>query len=243
MGNMISYNKTIIDGDLWYIDNFLTQEELDFFKPFMDDHEGWYTTMRSPYKNILNKFVEFNLEKRPDGSTGVPGPGDLNLNHEILLRPNGLFDRITQVMPPVYKPHAGLQTFKFCTDEEIKRDFDFNKAGNYGGIGNTVSKNEDISKIDYAMNWHYEWDENSSIVPEFNRSLSIYLNDDFEGGILEFKNKPYTIKAKAGRLVAIPVTKEFEHRVTKITSGNWRHTLYGASWNFEFPPDSTEETC
>lgn len=232
-----------IEGDLQYIDNFLTQEELDFFKPFMDDRKGWYTTMRSPYKNILNKFIEYNLPLRPDGSTGVPGPEEINLNHEILVKPNGLFDRITQVMPPVYKPHASLQTFKFCTDEEILQNFELNRMGNYGGVTNSLPEIADITKIDYAMNWHYEWDEEHSPMPEFNRSLSIYLNDDFEGGVLEFKHKPYTIKPKAGRLVAIPVTKEFEHRVTKITSGNWRHTLYGASWNSEFPPDSTEETC
>ena len=240
---MINYNKTIVDGDLWYIDNFLTQEELDFFKTFMDDRKGWYTTMRSPYKNILNKFIEYNLPLRPDGSTGVPGPEDINLNHEILVKPNGLFDRITQVMPPVYRPHASLQTFKFCTDEEILQNFELNRMGNYGGITNSLPEIADITKIDYAMNWHYEWDEKHSPMPEFNRSLSIYLNDDFEGGILEFKHKPYTIKPKAGRLVAIPVTKEFEHRVTKITSGNWRHTLYGASWSSESSLDSTEETC
>jgi len=238
----MNLEKTIVDGDLWYIDNFLTQEELDFFKPYMDNPIGWYTTMRSPYKNILNKFIEFDLPLRPDGSTGVPGPEDINLNHEILIKPNGLFDRITQVVPPIYKPHASLQTFKYCTDEEIARDFDYNRIGNYGGVSTNELLNNDPSKIDYAMDWHYEWDE-SSPLPEFNKSLSIYLNDDFEGGVLEFKNKPYKIEAKAGRLVSIPVTKEFEHRVTKITSGNWRHTLYGASWNSESPPDSTEETC
>jgi hypothetical protein len=53
----VNLEKTIIEGDLWYIENFLTQEELDFFKPFMDEPKGWYTTMRSPYKNILNKFI------------------------------------------------------------------------------------------------------------------------------------------------------------------------------------------
>jgi len=42
--------KTIVDGDLWYIDNFLTEEEIDLFKPYMYDKNEWYVTMRSPYK-------------------------------------------------------------------------------------------------------------------------------------------------------------------------------------------------
>ncbi len=225
----MEYNLDLItiEGDLQYIDNFLTQEELDFFKPYMDDHQGWYTTMRSPYKNILNKFISVDLPRRPDGSTGVPGDEPV-INHEVFHRPMGIYDRLFKVMPPIYKPHNALQTFKYCTNEEIAE-----------------AKNitlEEASKIDYAMDWHSEWAAGSPM-PAFNRSLSIYLNDDFEGGELEFKHKSYKIKPKAGMLVLVPVTEEFTHRVTRITSGNWRHTLYGASWNGEFPAPSTEETC
>ncbi len=229
---------TTIEGDLQYIDNFLTQEELDFFKPYMEDHQGWYTTMRSPYKNILNKFISFNMERRSDGSTGVP-TNEPSINHEIFHKPMGIYDRLFKVMPPTYRPHNALQTFKYCTDEEIERDLNEREKNELTQNG-TIPL--DISKVDWAMNWHSEFGDGST-VPPFNRSLSIYLNDDFEGGILEFKHKPYKIKPKAGMLVLVPVTKEFTHRVTKITSGNWRHTLYGASWNEDFPPQSTEETC
>ena len=239
IGDMMNFEKVVLEGDLFYVENFLTQEELDFFKPFCDDHEGWYTTMRSPYRNILNKFIENNMERRPDGSTGVPTGDEPAIEHEILKRPGGVLDKLTQIMPPIYRPHATLQTFKYCTDEEIERDL------------NEMDRKEitqdgilpfDVKKVDWAMNWHSEWDETSPL-PQFNRSLSVYLNDDFEGGELVFKYKPYVIKPKAGMFVSVPVTKEFTHRVNKITSGNWRHTLYGASWNKEFPPNSTEETC
>jgi hypothetical protein len=223
---------TTIEGDLQYIDNFLTQEELDFFKPYMDDHEGWYTTMRSPYKNILNKFISVDLPRRPDGSTGVPSD-EPPILHDVFHRPMGIYERLFKVMPPTYRPHNALQTFKYCTDEEILRDLHPDLKKEYKGKEH---------EIDFAMSFHCEWSDEST-VPEFNRSLSIYLNDDFEGGILDFKFKPYKIKPKAGMLVLVPVTHEFTHRVTKITSGNWRHTLYGASWNGKFPPPSTEETC
>lgn len=228
-----------IEGDLQYIDNFLTQEELDFFKPFMDDHEGWYTTMRSSYRNILNKFIQSDMPRKEDGSTDVATDQYPPIHHPILEKSGGVLDRLTQVMPPIYNPHATLQTFKYCTDEEIERDLS-ERERNDLTLNGTIPL--DISKVDWAMNWHSEWDETSPVVP-FNRSLSLYLNDDFEGGVLEFQYKPYKIKPKAGMLVLVPVTKEFTHRVTKITSGNWRHTLYGASWNKEFPIPSTNETC
>ena len=51
--------KIVIEKDLWYIENFLTKEELDWFKPYINDKRGWYTTMRSPYKNILNKSSHY----------------------------------------------------------------------------------------------------------------------------------------------------------------------------------------
>ena len=76
-----------------------------------------------------------------------------------------------------------------------------------------------------------------------NLGVLFYFNDDFEGGELEFKYKPYKIKPKAGMLVSVPVTPDFTHRVSKITSGNWRHSLYGASWGEVKPQISTPEVC
>lgn len=228
----MSYNfeKTIVESDLWYIENFLTQEELDFYKPFMDDPNGWYTTMRSPYKNILNKFIENDIPLNSDGSANLPTKDDKVLYYPILSKPNGIYSRINKVMPPTVKNHSTLQSFKYCTDEEIARDL------------NPQLKIKDPSTVDFAMDWHSEWSEGSP-VPEFYRSFSVYLNDDFEGGELEFKNKPYKIKPKAGMIVSVPITPEFTHRVSKIISGNWRHTLYGASWGPMKPELSTPEVC
>ena len=47
--------KIYLDEDkkVWIIEDFLTQEELDWFKTQTEDPNGWYPTMRSPYKNIL----------------------------------------------------------------------------------------------------------------------------------------------------------------------------------------------
>lgn len=229
----MNMEKTIVEGDLWYIDNFLTQEELDYLKPYIEDKTGWYTTMRSPYKNILNKFLGSEIELDDDGNSRLPTMEDKTVDHYIFNNPQGIHARISKLVPPVYRPHCTLQTFKYMTDEDILQN-----------IKPERHPNENNGRpVDYAMDWHSEWDDNSPITQPI-LSFFIYLNDDFEGGVLEFMYKPYKIKPKAGTLVAVPVTKDFTHRVTKITSGNWRHTLYGNSWqNADEIPFSTPEDC
>jgi predicted 2-oxoglutarate/Fe(II)-dependent dioxygenase YbiX len=72
------------------------------------------------------------------------------------------------------------------------------------------------------MKWHYENETDKNVAESF----IVYLNDDFEGGLLEFKYKDYKVKPKRGMLINIPVTEEFTHRVTPV-SKNDRITFYG----------------
>lgn len=57
--------------------------------------------------------------------------------------------------------------------------------------------------------------------PENGRTLSIslFLNDDFEGGELVFPKQGVTIKPKAGQIVLFPSNFIYIHESTKITSG------------------------
>jgi hypothetical protein len=110
-------------------------------------------------------------------------------------------------------------------DDEIERD--------------RGSEEPPADSIDYCMNWHWE-----DPGPLGNRtaSHSIYLNDDFDGGLVEFK-KGYVIKPEAGMLVNIPIGEEFTHRVTKVLGPNSRHTLYGQCWSDINVPISTKDDC
>ena len=208
--------KTIVDGDLWYIDNFLTEEEIDLFKPYMYDKNEWYVTMRSPYKNVLNKFIgaEVMLDDEKNVTT-IPGPQD-----KIPEWFYPIFDRIREVLPFGHYPQsATLQTFKGMTQQQAKSLL----------ISHYQEKYID-KEIDFAFDWHYERraDYNDHIA----RSFSVYLNDDFKGGELEFKNKSYKINPKPGRFVSIPVGPEFEHKIAFV-DGNDRHTWYGAIFDTE----------
>jgi len=219
--------KIYLEDDLWYIENFLTKAEIDALEPFYNDPKHWYTTMRSPYKNILNKFPETVPVYDEDGILLFPTEKSELVQHihKMFAAPGGIWDRLEGVLQPGYGPNSAFQTFKYCTDEEIERDRDKNGPP--------------VEHIDFAMNWHYEDGGASG-----NRvaSHSIYLNDDFEGGLVEFK-LGHIIKPKPGMLVNIPIGEKYMHRVTKVLGPNNRHTLYGQCWSDTNVPISTRDDC
>lgn len=232
--------KEYIEKDLWVIRNFLSSEELEWLNKEANDPAGWYTTMRSPYGgNTKNKFLGYIPEYDDNGNMLVPTEKSKFSYRDPITY---IEARLQAVVPEHFGGGGALQSFFEVPEEQIIAE-----------LGNTV---------DYAMGWHYERDdsddeekqktivENSKtqgkkIISQakISASFNVYINDNFDGGILEFKNKDYVLKPEVGMLVNIPLYKEFEHRVTKVTNGN-RHTIYGRSWdNIEGKYMSTNEDC
>jgi hypothetical protein len=117
------------------------------------------------------------------------------------------------------------------TDEEIRSNLNKDVMAEYG---------IDEEGIDFAMYWHQDPGLESNILVSF----SLYLNDDFEGGELEFGNLPIKVKPKAGMLAVIPGGEKYKHRVNKVLGPNSRHTLYGNSFvDPEKAPVSTKDDC
>lgn len=231
--------KEYIEKDLWVIRNFLSDEELVWLNEEANDPTGWYTTMRSPYGgNTKNKFLGYIPEYDAFDNLLVPTANSKFRSLPVKVIEN----RIQAVVPEHFGGAGALQSFFEVPDEQIIAE-----------VGRDV---------DYAMGWHYERDDSDDeesqktivehsktqgkkIVSEgkISASFNVYINDDFDGGILEFKHKDYVIKPEKGMLVNIPLYKEFEHRVTKVTNGN-RHTIYGRSWDkLEGKYMSTNEDC
>jgi hypothetical protein len=231
-------NKIYLDDDsqVWIIEDFLTKKELDWFKTQTDDELGWYPTMRSPYKNILNKFLNVVPRYDDEGNIEFPNETSESLDLPIFTKPGGVWDRLESVLPPGYRRHATLQTFKYMTDEEIQENINKSFFEPY----NTTKITIPTENIDFAMYWH----EDAGIENNILISFSLYLNDDFDGGELEFSNVPIKIKPKAGMLVAIPGGQKYLHRVNKILGPNSRHTLYGNSYlNPSIVVASTADDC
>jgi hypothetical protein len=182
-------DKVYLDDDkqVWIIEDFLTKEELDWFKTQTDDLNGWYPTMRSPYANILNKFLNIVPKYDDNGNIVFPNKDSEVINLPVFSDPDGIWDRLDSVLPATYKRHATLQSFKYMTDEEIKEHANDAALQEYKVA---------VEDIDFAMYWHQDPGAESNI----NASFSLYLNDDFEGGELEFGNLPIKIKPKAGML-------------------------------------------
>jgi hypothetical protein len=58
----------------------------------------------------------------------------------------------------------------------------------------------------------------------------LYINEDYEGGELDFRDHDLTIKPKAGQLITFPGGILNVHQVKKVESGT-RHTI-GAFWDY-----------
>jgi hypothetical protein len=228
MEKLLNSQKVFIDKDLWYIDNFLTEAEAEALKKYCDDPNGWYITSRSP--SIRNKFIGSKYEIYPEGTVCPTRGIDLSLSavfpteeteryyDPLFWRQEGLLDRLSMVLPSELIKNTTLQSF-----------WPFQEgADNYG-----------------AFDWHYEKGNPGQKDDGMTGAWSLYLNDDFEGGELLFKNKPdIMIKPKTGMLINIPVIKEFTHKVTPVTSGI-RHTLYGVCFDTKYTDRtiSTGDNC
>jgi hypothetical protein len=235
--------KEYIEKDLWVIRNFLSQEELNWINHEANDSSGWYPTMRSPYgNNTRNKFLGLIPQYGEDGILIPPHPSiNPQWNPDIRDKTRLIEERLEVVLPKYFAGAGALQSFFEVPDEQIIAELGWN--------------------ADYAMGWHYERDDEDSEEDQhaivsgltnkepimaqtvISASFNIYLNDNFNGGILEFKNKSYSIKPEPGMLINVPMSKEFEHRVTKVTNGN-RHTVYGRCWkDIDKSFLSTREDC
>jgi predicted 2-oxoglutarate/Fe(II)-dependent dioxygenase YbiX len=55
-------------------------------------------------------------------------------------------------------------------------------------------------------------------------SVTIYLNDDFEGGEYYFPVQNKAFKPKAGDLIIFPGNMNYNHIISKVTAGS-RYTI------------------
>jgi len=93
---------------------------------------------------------------------------------------------------------------------------------------------EDIQFLSYPVGGHYIVHNDSEYFnDDLNKwervaprdiSVIMYLNDDFEGGELEFPELGLTIRPQRGLIITFPSYCEFPHRVKPVTKGE-RNTL------------------
>ena len=135
-----------------------------------------------------------------------------------------------------HKNHRVAWTY--FTNEQWIYDIVFEymrKANEYADWNFQIDASEalQITKYDTNgyQNYHYDGDgytryhrPHEELLHNKTRklSMSIILNDDFEGGQLEFMNNPNPIEDKLGTIVVFP--SYMQHRVKPVTSGT-RYSL------------------
>ena len=86
-------------------------------------------------------------------------------------------------------------------------------------INENCFSNEPYNIIRYRKGDHYPNHYDGSTALGRHLSVILYLNGDFEGGELYFRNFDVTIKPEAGMLVLFPSNYAYQHEALPITQG------------------------
>ena len=91
----------------------------------------------------------------------------------------------------------------------------------YRGLYNISELRADnwtLLRYEPGSKFHDHFDD----APKYNRivSVTVMLNDDFEGGEMVFDKHDITIKTKPGTVVIFPSTYAFFHRINSLVRGN-----------------------
>jgi hypothetical protein len=129
--------------------------------------------------------------------------------------------RISSEKPVQFSPDGDPLTFR--------RDWDINPYINkYSEMVRGVIEAEYPVKVKNRSAKIAEWSKNDVYdlqiddlgINDFNNmSVTIYLNDDFEGGEYHFPMQNKIFRPKAGDLIIFPGNKYYNHIITKVNSG------------------------
>lgn len=185
---MSTLGKTQIDPNIYFIDNFLSEEEMD---AVLNQEIDWKLVRNDPHQNIL---------------TGVLINGAKDSFDPIEKKIRLLLDNDSQK----YSYSPGIS--KYVPNEPCLID----------GCGCGRQ----------AFIFHFE---NNPDTPErwITSGFVIYLNDDFQGGELIFKNKPIEFKPKRGTIIVFPGTEEYSHGVKDVL-GSARYAIVGFTYSNEY---------
>lgn len=138
--------------------------------------------------------------------------------HIILMRKKELFNKYENLMRSKAEELYGL---KLNNDRDL--DFFIHPVDSF------LEPHTDI--IDYFQPEVYdvghlleEQEKQFPFLWSGHLSIIVYLNDNYDGGLLYFPDQNITIQPRPGMLVMFPGNLHFLHGVTKIT-GNTRYTV------------------
>ena len=86
-------------------------------------------------------------------------------------------------------------------------------------LGVWIGKQEPYEILKYSKNNHLNWHTDDGSSERSRVSMLYYLNDDYEGGELEFANFDVLYKPVAGDILIFPSSFIYKHRFRQVTEG------------------------
>lgn len=193
------FDLKMLDNNVWYFENVLSYpEELLSFVNEVDLNKAshsiipeWKDWMSSSDDgNSYGSFKDIDLSKLKDST------GDKRLDQKIRYIANS-FTMATDMCFDRYMDGHGLD------------------KSQYSIYGNSLH----IKKwtVGQYMGPHFDGQDGHS---DLAFSMVTYLNDNYEGGEIHFKNQNITVKPKAGSLLFFPSQEPYVHEVKRVISGD-----------------------
>lgn len=175
-------NKIYLDPDIYYIDNFLSQYEIDEIMKFAEEEDGW----------------------------------DYESNPNIAMKPFSIKDNVASIYDDI----------RIKISELLENEEEYARGG--GMLQKLINyEGESIYGLRVHSDNHPYGDGMSIYV---TKGYVIYLNNNFEGGEIDYVDKGIIMSPVPGRMVVHSGYDDNKHGVRKVTNGT-RYMITGFVFN------------
>ena len=192
------FDMQTLHQDIWYWDNAISCPEnlLEFIND-LDSNEKSYPIIPKwkPWVASNNSDIIYGATKEISGDTSRIDTKDDRLDQKCLYIINSLKMAIEMCYDRYMDGH-NLDKSKYFLDTRIVPVKKWNK-GQY--MGPHVDNQDGHSDLSF--------------------SIVTYLNDDYAGGEIFFKNQNISLKPKAGSVIMFPSKDPYTHQVLEIQEG------------------------
>ena len=188
------------------------------FRNLLPDTDNLYEIMKESEKDANGKYLF--REWTPWSTFGTYSQTKNEVDGETIE------DRGPRYVKEKFFLDTAQQAYDFALREYVQR-YSVELPEDWRFSGASLSKyNQDIDRLKNKMTMQYHTDfiESQKDMPgeKFFITCTMYINDDYEGGDIEFfiDNKLINHKPKAGDILIFPSTQPYFHGVKTIFNGN-----------------------
>lgn len=171
---------------------------------------------------------------KPDNTSSIisaienmlDGSREISWNPSRIQNGNGEYVVDTQVrynvyfwLNPAIAPNEDAKNAIINVESMINNELQECLQHYQSEVGVGISKQEPYELLKYNESHFLEWHTDDGSADRSRVSMLYYLNDEYEGGELEFANFDILLKPKKGDILIFPSSFIYKHRVRKVTNG------------------------